>query len=231
MTTIPLWISALILFQTSHPKFEVRGVVVDVAGHPLVGVHVVSMPWGYATTNSRGIFELERPADRVRFSLLGFTPVTKRWDDAGGTTVLQATSVQPLRFEYCREDSAERFYRVGSMRLGPVGEANVVPDVDDDYVSAFIRYRNAVLTVGQGPHWSDGLPLRGELAALQSFVERDVLLPYIDDTAAEYTGIEEGGTFYRFIGYFGWTIVYSGADMEAAKFFDELLANTCWVGR
>jgi len=204
-------------------------VVVDVEGKPLAGVRIASLPWGYATTNSQGIFEIERPADRVRFSLVGFTPVTKTRDEAGGTTVLEETSVQPLRVEYCRGDAEEGLYDVGNMRLGPIGDAEVVPNVDDDYVSAFIRYRGAVLTVGHGPHWSNGLPARGELEALGSFVERDVLLPYTDAVAAEYTGVEETGTFWRFVGHFGWTISYAKAHIEAAEFLDELIDGMCWV--
>ena len=227
----PLWISALFFLQASLPKAGVRGVVVDGAGEPLAGVRVVSLPWGYATTNSEGGFEIDRPADRVRFSRLGFTPVTKTWDKASGTTVLERTSEKPLSLGYCRGDAEEGSYDVGSMRLGPVTEADVIPNVDDDYVSVFIRYRRALLTVGQGPHWSDGLPTRGELEALRSFVERDVLLPYTDDVAAEYTGVEEVGTGWRFIGFFGWTISYIGADVEATEFFDGLIDSMCWVGR
>lgn len=227
----PIWVSAFFVIQASLPRSEVRGVVVDAARQPLAGVRVASLPWGYATTDSDGAFEIERPADRIRFSLLGFTPVTKTWDNARGTIVLERTSKEALSIEYCRGDVEEEHHDVGSMRLGPVVEADVVPNVGDDYVSAFVRYRGAVLTIGQGPQWSDGLPTRGELESLRSFVERDVVLPYTDDVAAEYTGVEEAGTAWRFVGHFGWTITYTGADPEAAEFFDGLIDRMCWTRR
>lgn len=225
---VPLLIAASVLIQTP-PDARVRGVVIDGTGKPLAGVSVVSLPWGSATTDSDGRFEIERPSERVRFSLHGFTPVTRAWNKAHGATVLTATSDSPLRFEYCRENVQGEFYDVGRMRLGPISEADVVPNVDDDYVSAFIRYRGGQLTIGQGLHWSDGLPLRGELEALRHFVERDVVAPFMDDVAAEYTGVEEAGTAWRFVGHFGWTISYTGADVEAAAVFDRLIDGMCWV--
>jgi hypothetical protein len=81
---------------------------------------------------------------------------------------------------------------------------------------------------GIGANWSPGVP---ELKVWKQFVtveEHDITVDDPQVSIAEYTGMLQDGSHYRFIGLPGESISYVDATVDSAQYFDGLLDTLCW---
>jgi hypothetical protein len=203
----------------------VSGVVTDAEGRPLPGVRVLSLPFDEATTDASGRFELTNPAPLVRFSMAGYQPVTRLTASLGTPTRLERSTNGPWTPATCSAGETVHGASQGSMRFRIPKGARLQRGADIDYELFVVKRGRHLLTHGGGVHWSYGLPLMSDWKALQSVVERDVSGPL--DTA-DYRGLLNDGTHFRFVGRLGETIVYRGVDPATAAYFDTIIDSLCW---
>jgi hypothetical protein len=140
--------------------------------------------------------------------------------------VLERTRQEPWTPDACPTSSKAGLLEAGgslAFRL-PAG-ADVERGRDIDYGIAILHYGDHSLIVGDGPHWSTGLP---SLEGVVELTERDVMAPW-DVSVGEYRGVRADGSHWRYIGLFGATAEYDGADADAASYFDSVLDSLCWV--
>ena len=223
-------VAALVPFAAQSPMtLPYTGMVTDAAGKPIAGVRVNSLPLEDTKTDAGGHYTLAKPRDLVRFSLTGYLPVTKTFSSLTAPVVMQVATERPRMLMAC-SDAVKRDKRQTDMTLRVTlpRMQKIKAGADPDNRILAIGFHVDWMMHGMGANWSYGVP---ELKVWKQFVkieERDITVDDPTVTIADYSGMLQDGSHYRFIGMMGESLSYVDASMDSATFFDGLLDTLCW---
>jgi hypothetical protein len=208
------------------------GTVTDAAGKPIEGVRVTSGPLLETRTDASGHYTLSKPRDLIRFSLPGYRPVTKLLSSLTAPVIMLLASEQPIALAECSEAvKKDKRQADMSLRLSLARDAKIKAGADTDAHILAVGYHVDWMLLGAGPHWSYGLPELKVWKQLVKVEERDITVDDPHVTIADYSGMLQDGSHYRFIGTPGQSISYADATVDSATFFDGLLETLCWNPR
>lgn len=224
-----LMAAAMMPLAQSPMTLPLTGTVTDAAGKPIAGVRVTSWPSEDSRTDASGHYTLSKPRDLVRFSLAGYRPVTKTLNSLMAPVVLQVAPERPRALPACSEATkadkrqADMSLRVNLPRFGKIKSAN---DADNRVVA--MGFHVDWMMHGVGANWSFGMPELKQWKQLVTVEERDITVDDAQVMIADYSGMLQDGSHYRFIGILGESFSYIDATMDSAEYFDKLLDTMCW---
>jgi len=225
-------IAALLPPAQARLSLPLTGTVTDAAGKPIEGVRVVSGPKEDTRTNASGRYTLANPQDLVRFSLGGYRPVTKTWNNLAATVILEPATERPRVLMGCSDAVKNDKRQAGmSLRMSLPRDIKIKSGADAETGVLAVGYHVDWMLHGRGTQWSTGMPVLQLWKQLVTVEEHDIS---IDDplvAISEYSGMRQDGSHYRFIGLSGESISYEEATVDTAAYFDRLLDSLCWNGR
>jgi hypothetical protein len=226
--------AALLPLMQSAMTSPYTGTVTDTGGKPIAGVRVSSGPFEDTRTDIGGRYTLGKPRDLVRFSVAGYRPVTKTLNSLTAPVVMQPASEQPRTLSACSEAvKKDKRQADMSLRVSLPRDAKIKAGAEADARMLAIGYRVDWMVDGSGPQWSSGLPDLKLWKQLVNVEERDITVddPHVTIAIADYSGLLQDGSHFRFIGTRGQGIAYTDATVDSAAYFDSLLDTLCWNGR
>jgi hypothetical protein len=225
--------AALLPLVQSPVTLPFTGTVTDAAGKPLDGVRVNSAPFEDTHTDTTGHYTLAKPGDLIRFSLASYRPVTKLFSRLTTPLIMQLASERPRALLECPEAvKKDKRQADMSLRVSLPREAKIKAGADADNHMLAVGFHVDWMVHGSGAQWSSGLPDLKLWKQLVTSEERDITVaadPGV--TIADYSGLLQNGSHFRFIGMLGQTISYTDASVDSAAYFDGLLETLCWNPR
>ncbi len=214
----------------SPMTLPLTGTVTDAAGKPMAGVRVTSWPSQDTRTGASGHYTISKPRDLVRFSLAGYRPVTKTLNSLTAPVTMQVATERPRTLPAC-SDLVKRDKRQADMSLRVTlprqGKFKSAADADNRIVA--MGFHVDWMMHGTGATWSYGMPELKVWKQLVIVEERDITVDDPQVTIADYSGMLQDGSHYRFIGLLGESISYGDATVDSAEYFDRLLESLCWT--
>lgn len=208
------------------------GTVTDAVGKPVQGVRVNAGPGEDTRTDANGHYTLGKPRDLVRFSLSGYRPVTRLLNSLVTPVVLQVADERPQALATC-SDVVKKDKRQAdmSLRLALPREGKIKAGADGDSRVVALGYHVDWMVSGSGARWSSGLPEVKLWKQLIKVEERDITVDDPQVTIADYSGMLQDGSHFRYIGLPGQSISYIDASIDSANYFDGILETLCWNPR
>jgi hypothetical protein len=246
--------SALLVFSATlawpaPATAQIQGRVYSERRTPLVGATVWS-DVGVVVTDSAGSFSLpsgprypQSTAHAVRVSMRGYRPMTRVGRDGTRLSFEMRLDADALwKPPSCLDPIAAgsvggmvtktEMYG-GRVRLTfPLG-TKVESSSELESARHSLCRGGDCLSFSWGPVLGDpvGTILSPDLiAGIQEMQERDISnTPNGFDEGAEFRGVRKDGTYFRWVGLAGETIIYDHATKTSAEFFDRILDSLCWV--
>jgi hypothetical protein len=208
------------------------GTVTDAAGKPVQGVRVGGGPGEDTRTDASGHYTLAKPRDLVRFSMSGYRPVTRLFNSLATPVMLQVADERPQALPECA-DAVKKDKRQAdmSLRLALPRDGKIKAGVDADSRVVAVGYHVDWMVSGSGARWASGVPEVKLWKQLIKVEERDITVDDPQVTIADYSGMLQDGSHFRYIGLPGQGISYIDASIDSANFFDGLLESLCWNPR